>query len=71
MNIEFLKNLYTETFVIFVVFKIGSTTLGQSICCCLFTIGTLTTILLPLLAPGRVVWDVLATSITANTGLVD
>ena len=53
------------------VFKIGPTTLGRSIFCYLLTISILTTILLPLLAPGRVVWDVLATSITANTGLVE
>ena len=53
------------------VFKIGPTALGHSIFCCLLTIGTLTTNLLPSLAPGRVVWDVLATSITANTGRVE
>ena len=64
-------NQHTETFVIFVVLKIGPTTLGQSICCCLLIIGTLTTILLPPLAPGRDVWDVLATSITATTGRVE
>ena len=51
--------------------KIGSNTLGRSIFCCLLTIGILTTILLPSLAPGRVVWDVLATSITATTGQVE